>query len=80
MSFGENRTFGCLHDEDVSEDGGHECHYYTSQPAPTQWVAVGVTSLLEAGAPRHRMLVGTGRSESAAVRALRRRCQWLSAE
>ncbi|HET7035702.1 MAG TPA: hypothetical protein VFI42_08500 [Thermomicrobiaceae bacterium] len=79
MSFDDDRSFGHLHDADVSDDGDHECHYSTSQPAPTQWVAVGVTSLLDQGDPRHRMLVGTGSSEAAAIRALRRRCRWLSA-
>lgn len=42
--------------------------YLTSNPAPTQWVAVGVV----AGA---RMLVGTGPSETAAVTALADRCR-----
>jgi hypothetical protein len=34
--------------------------YFTSNPAPTQWVAVGVVS-------RVRMLVGTGPSEDIAI-------------
>ncbi|HET7037272.1 MAG TPA: hypothetical protein VFI42_16420 [Thermomicrobiaceae bacterium] len=40
--------------------GALSVSYYTSNPAPTQWVAVGVVS----GA---RMLVGTGPSEAAAI-------------
>lgn len=37
--------------------------YFTSNPAPTQWVAVGVV-------PGSRMLVGTGSSEATATAAL----------
>jgi len=49
--------------------------YYTSQPAPTQWIAVGVltSASVEAAEPRRRLVVGTGTNESAAVAALQRR-------
>ena len=68
---------GRVNESLVNGDGNCSCRYYTSQPAPSQWVAVGVTTAEEtASSERHRMLVGTGRTETAAVRALRRRCGW----
>ena len=56
-------------------DDGCAIEYYTLQPAPTQWVAVGraVTSADYVVGPRS-LLVGTGRTEEAAVRDLRGRC------
>ena len=49
--------------------------YYTSQPAPTQWIAVGVLTASSdvLGVPRRRLLVGAGRDETAAIAALQRR-------
>jgi hypothetical protein len=47
--------------------------YHTAQPAPTQWIAVGVVTtctpdgLADCGPS---MLVGSGRTEQAAIRAL----------
>lgn len=73
-----------LHHDDEHADEldmvrGHGCHYYTRQPAPTQWIAVGITSESSATIEvNRRLLVGTGRSETAAVRSLRRRCQWTA--
>lgn len=43
--------------------GALRVSYFTSNPAPTQWVALGVV-------PGDRVLVGTGRSEAAAIEAL----------
>lgn len=57
-------------------DGHHVVvEYYTSQPAPTQWVAVGLATVRnEDGlAPQTTLLVGTGRTEEAAVHELRGR-------
>ncbi|HEX5502845.1 MAG TPA: hypothetical protein VFW96_09490 [Thermomicrobiales bacterium] len=51
------------------------CAYHTDQPAPDQWVAVGEgTDMDEAGRQAHRLVVGTGPTEAAAVGALERRC------
>lgn len=50
--------------------------YYTSQPAPTQWVAVGIAELRLLRSDEQalkKLLVGTGRSEAAAIQALRHR-------
>ena len=56
------------------------CRSFTSQPAPTQWVAVGVTALVQAdGTSDHCLLVGTGRTEADAERALRDRCRQIQA-
>jgi hypothetical protein len=47
--------------------------YYTSQPAPTQWLAIGVVSTYpeDPGDDRSKqMLVGAGRTEIAAVASL----------
>jgi hypothetical protein len=47
--------------------------YYTSQPAPTQWLAIGLVSTYS---DDHRdvrskqLLVGTGRTETVAVKSL----------
>lgn len=57
--------------------------YYTSQPAPTQWLAIGVVSIypIDPGDDRSKqMLVGTGRTETAAVVSLWDRLMTLSAE
>ena len=56
--------------------------YSTSQPAPTQWVAVAVTSVAHREeAVRHpRLVVGTGRTEAAAVAALRQRIREIARE
>lgn len=49
--------------------------YYTLQPAPTQWVAVGRPRTdLAAAAGTRSLLVGTGASEDAAVVDLQARC------
>lgn len=58
----------------------YQADFYTSQPAPTQWVAVGVvrdTRALPSEAGKPRLLVGTGRSEQAAIYDLRCRMQSL---
>jgi hypothetical protein len=53
--------------------GPATAEYYTSQPAPTQWLAVGLVSTHPATreCPRlQQFLVGTGRTEDSAVSAL----------
>ncbi len=47
--------------------------YYTTQPAPTQWLAIGVVSIHSddpSGSRMKQLLVGAGRTESAAVGSL----------
>lgn len=60
----------------VSRDGYCVIDYVTSQPAPTQWVAIGVVQRVgeEPLPPEVRLLVGAGQTEEAAVSSLRRRC------
>lgn len=50
--------------------------FETSQPAPTQWVALGraETSLDREGDLLPRMVVGTGQTEAAAVESMEGRC------
>lgn len=53
--------------------GPATAEYYTSQPAPTQWLAVGLVSTHPStrACPRlQQLLVGTGRTETSAVSAL----------
>jgi hypothetical protein len=54
-------------------DSGPACaiDFYTLQPAPTQWVAVGRPVTTDGRRP---LLVGTGTTEEAAVLDLRGRC------
>ena len=53
--------------------GGPTCaiDFYTTQPAPTQWVAVG-RPVVAGG--RRPLLVGTGSTEDAAILDLQGRC------
>ncbi len=47
--------------------------YYTTQPAPTQWLAIGLVSIHSddpSGSRLKQLLVGAGRTESAAVGSL----------
>jgi hypothetical protein len=52
-------------------DGGCEIEYYTLQPAPTQWVAVGRRT---SPVWTRSLVVGAGSTEDAAVENLRDRC------
>jgi hypothetical protein len=57
--------------------------YYASQPAPTQWLAIGVISIypVDTGDDRSKqMLVGAGQTETAAVASLWDRLMTLCAE
>lgn len=64
-----------------SADGGCVIEYYTSQPAPSQWIAVGLARLAGRGEEEPRwMVVGTGRTEATAIMTLRRRCPRSTSE
>jgi hypothetical protein len=78
MMFFEDQTLGRIHEPGVSYEDGDDCSYYTNQPAPGQWVAIGITPLNETSGESPTLLVGTGRTELAAIRALHRRCQQRS--
>lgn len=56
--------------------GGRAIDYYTTQPSAGQWIALGVVPLLpgiEGADATHRVVVGTGCTEDAAVDSLRER-------
>jgi hypothetical protein len=80
MSFFEDQTLGRIHDPGIGHADGDDCSYYTNQPAPGQWVAIGISPPSETADAAPRLLVGTGRTELAAIRALHRRCQMRSVE
>jgi hypothetical protein len=51
------------------------CVYHTEQPAPTQWIAVGQGDCPDAsGGQWHRLVIGTGTTEAAAIANMRQRC------
>jgi hypothetical protein len=56
--------------------------FYTSEPEPSQWIAVATIARLESDDPAHatlRLLVGSGDSEAAAVEQLSQRLHDVSA-
>ena len=56
------------------------CQYHTEQPAPAQWIAVGLGNRPDpAGGRWHRLVVGTGATEATAIEDMRQRCQLRSA-
>jgi hypothetical protein len=60
----------------ILDRSGIVAEYYTSQPAPTQWIAVGLVSARTSSAPvqePRRLVVGTGMTEQIAVDALAHR-------
>ncbi len=65
----------------ILHGSGRSIEYYTSQPSSSQWIALGVipltADLSEEGT--HRVLVGTGETEQAAVDSLRGRLESLFA-
>ena len=75
MSYFEDQTLGRIHDPRTNQQDAGDCSYYTNQPSPGQWVAIGITAPTETTDPAPRLLVGTGRTEIAAIRSLHRRCQ-----
>lgn len=56
--------------------------YYTAQPAPTQWIAVGCLQdkARVVLSPKPGIVVGSGRNEAAAILELRRRLKDIQAE
>jgi hypothetical protein len=74
MVFGGSTVATVVVRSGVLARGHRVAEYYTSQPAPTQWIAVGLVSTLKMPGQRSRrlaqMLVGTGQTEAAAVRVL----------
>lgn len=74
MSFFEDQTLGRIHDQGIGQADGSDCSYYTNQPSPGQWVAIGISPPSETSDPAPSLLVGTGRTELAAIRSLHRRC------
>ena len=55
------------------------CAYHTEQPAPAQWIAVGQGNRpAAAGGQWHRLVIGTGTTEAAAIEDMRQRCQLRS--
>jgi hypothetical protein len=79
MSFFEDQTLGRIHDQVVDHPEGSDCAYYTNQPSPGQWVAIGLTPPGQTSDHAPALLVGTGRTELAAIRALHHRCHARSA-
>lgn len=72
----EDRSLSASQKIVAGDSDSHDCRFYTNQPAPTQWVAIGVVAPSAAvTSSHHRMLVGTGRTEAEAISALRRRCR-----
>jgi hypothetical protein len=60
----------------VIVEGSFVADYYTSQPAPSQWIAVGVVRPCDEQLSSHRlrrMLVGDGLTADDAMAALRTR-------
>ncbi len=56
--------------------GGSAIDYYTSQPSPSQWIALSVVPLLPAfdsGDVTRCVLVGVGKTEDVAIDSLRLR-------
>jgi hypothetical protein len=65
----------------VMAQGNWAADYYTSQPDPSHWIAVGLVAPLDAGSPGlRRMLVGEGRTEDEAIHALCARIAELSGD
>lgn len=60
----------------ILHGNGCTIEYYTSQPSAAQWIALGVVPLpsdIVVEDPTHRVLVGTGDSEQAAIASLKAR-------
>ncbi|TVR76898.1 MAG: hypothetical protein EA415_00645 [Sphaerobacteraceae bacterium] len=65
----------------VMAKGNWGADYYTSQPDPSNWIAVGLVAPLDAGTPiLRRMLVGVGCTEGEALNALWVRVSELSGD
>ena len=76
MMIGKRESATVVMHRGVLAQGQLSVEYYTSQPAPTQWIAVGLVSARTSSGPIHeprRLVVGTGVTEQTAVDALARR-------
>lgn len=82
MMTGERETATVVMHRGVLAQGQLSVEYYTSQPAPAQWIAVGLISATTAVGVSHQpaqMLVGAGQTEEVAVSELSRRLARLEA-
>jgi hypothetical protein len=65
----------------VMAKGNWGADYYTSQPDPSRWIAVGLAAPLDTGSPvLGRMLVGEGSTEDEAINSLWVRVSELSGD
>jgi hypothetical protein len=82
MTTGKRESTTVVTHRGVLVQGQLSVEYYTSQPAPTQWIAVGLVPAritLGAGHQPARMLVGSGQTEDVAVTELSLRLARLEA-
>ena len=82
MMIGKRESATVVMHRGVLAQGQLSVEYYTSQPAPTQWIAVGLVPArinLGTGHQPAQMLVGSGQSEEIAVSELSRRLARLEA-
>lgn len=82
MTTGKREAATVVMHRGVLVHGQLSVEYYTSQPAPTQWIAVGLVparTTLGTGYQPAQMLVGSGRSEDVAVKELSFRLARLEA-
>lgn len=82
MMTGERESATVVMHRGVLVQGELSVEYYTSQPAPTQWIAVGLVQARITGGTGHQpaqMLVGSGQTEDVAVSELSRRLARLEA-
>ncbi len=63
----------------ILHGSGRSIEYYTSQPSSSQWIALGVVPLAAdlSDEGTHRVLVGTGETEQAAIDSLQGRLECL---
>ena len=82
MMTGERETATIVMHRGILVQGQLSVEYYISQPAPTQWIAVGLVSaktMVGTGHQPAQMLVGAGQTEDVAVSELSRRLARLEA-
>ncbi len=82
MTTGKRESTTVVMHRGVLVQGQLSVEYYTSQPAPTQWIAVGLVPAriaLGAGHQPAQMLVGSGQTEDVAVTELSIRLARLEA-
>lgn len=82
MTIGKREATTVVMHRGVLVQGQLSVEYYTSQPAPTQWIAVGLVPArinLGTGHQPAQMLVGSGQTEDVAVTELSVRLARLEA-